>query len=48
VRLWRKKITVIQQIIAFTILAAAIAFLVRKFFFKRKKKNGCGTDCGCN
>ncbi|MFC4816478.1 FeoB-associated Cys-rich membrane protein [Flavobacterium sp. GCM10023249] len=40
----------IQQIIAFGLLAIAIAFLVKKFFFKKKKKNdkNCGNDCGCH
>lgn len=41
----------IQEIIAFTALAIAIAFLIRKFFFKKKKSDkNCGSDgdCGCN
>ncbi|RZJ31529.1 MAG: FeoB-associated Cys-rich membrane protein [Flavobacterium sp.] len=37
-----------QQIIAYVILALAVAFLVKKFFFKKKNKKGCGTDCGCS
>nr|WP_239023336.1 FeoB-associated Cys-rich membrane protein [Flavobacterium endoglycinae] len=37
-----------QEIIAFTILGLAVAYLVKKFFFKSKKKKDCGgTDCGC-
>lgn len=41
----------IQKILAFTVLILAIAFLIRKFFFKKKKKSdkSCGSDdCGCN
>jgi hypothetical protein len=38
----------IQEIIAYGILAVAVVFLARKFFFKKKKKNGCDTDCGCH
>jgi hypothetical protein len=38
-----------QEIIAFTILGLAIAFLVRKYFFKKKGKKDCGPDdCGCS
>ena len=37
-----------QEIIAFLILSIAIAFLIRKFFFKKKSKKNCGeNDCGC-
>lgn len=35
-----------QEIIAYVILGLAIAFLVKKFFFKKRKKNG-GCDSGC-
>lgn len=40
----------IQSIIAYTLVAGAAIFLIKKFFFKRKKKSGdCGTDdCGCH
>ncbi|SCY19813.1 FeoB-associated Cys-rich membrane protein [Flavobacterium caeni] len=39
----------IQQIIAYALLGTAIFFLVRKFFFKSKKKKDCGNgDCGCS
>lgn len=41
----------IQEIIAFVALALAVAFLIRKFFFKKKKSGkNCGSDddCGCN
>ncbi|WP_371562865.1 FeoB-associated Cys-rich membrane protein [Flavobacterium sp. Arc2] len=39
-----------QEIIAFTILALAVGFLIKKYFFKKKKPSGnCGTDdCGCH
>ncbi|AWI25025.1 FeoB-associated Cys-rich membrane protein [Flavobacterium pallidum] len=39
----------IQEILAFSTLALALAFLVRKFFFKKKKSaKNCGSDsCGC-
>jgi membrane protein implicated in regulation of membrane protease activity len=36
-----------QEIIAFTALAVALAFLIKKFFWKKKSKGGCDTDCGC-
>ncbi len=36
-----------QEIIAFSILAVAIGFLIRKYFFKKKSDKGCGPDCGC-
>nr|WP_281324462.1 FeoB-associated Cys-rich membrane protein [Flavobacterium sp. IMCC34518] len=37
-----------QEIIAFLVLSIAIAFLIRKFFFKKKSKKNCGgNDCGC-
>ncbi|MHA3789882.1 FeoB-associated Cys-rich membrane protein [Flavobacterium hauense] len=38
----------IQSIIAYIIVAGAVAFLIKKYFFKTKKKGGCDTDCGCN
>lgn len=37
----------IQEIIAIGLLVVAVGFLVKKFFFK-KKKDGCGPDCGCS
>lgn len=37
----------IQEIIAFGVLAAAVAYLIKRFFFKKKGKKGCNTDCGC-
>ncbi|SHN17863.1 FeoB-associated Cys-rich membrane protein [Flavobacterium xinjiangense] len=39
----------IQEIIAFIALAIALAFLIRKFFLKKKSKKNCGDDdCGCH
>jgi membrane protein implicated in regulation of membrane protease activity len=40
----------IQEILAFIALGIALAFLIKKFFFKRKKsKKNCGDDdCGCH
>lgn len=40
----------LQEILAYITLGIAIAFLVRKFFFKKKKSDkNCGSDdCGCN
>lgn len=39
-----------QKILAFVTLGIAIAFLIRKFFLKKKKSDkNCGNgDCGCN
>ena len=37
-----------QEILAFTALAIALAFLIKKYFFKKKKSTkGCGSDDGC-
>nr|WP_225899116.1 FeoB-associated Cys-rich membrane protein [Flavobacterium erciyesense] len=40
----------IQEILAFTTLIVAVAFLIKKFFFKKKSNDkNCGnSDCGCN
>jgi len=40
----------IQEIAAFTALAIAIIYLIRKFLWKKKKSKDCGTDdnCGCH
>jgi len=44
--------TIIQNILVFTALGAAVMFLVRKFFWKKRVKannTSCGTDdCGCH
>nr|WP_244462135.1 FeoB-associated Cys-rich membrane protein [Wocania ichthyoenteri] len=41
--------TIIQNILAFTVLAFALIFIVKKFIWKPKKKTSkaCGTDDGC-
>ncbi|MCL9803967.1 FeoB-associated Cys-rich membrane protein [Flavobacterium amniphilum] len=38
----------IQEIIAFSLLFVAVGFLIKKFFFKKKKDKNCDTDCGCH
>jgi hypothetical protein len=40
----------LQEIIAFGILGIAIAYLIKKYFFKKKKSDkNCGIgDCGCS
>jgi len=39
----------IQEILAFSALAIAVVFLIKKFFWKKKKAKNCGGDnCGCN
>ncbi|MFT7334440.1 MAG: glycopeptide antibiotics resistance protein [Porticoccaceae bacterium] len=40
----------IQEIIAFVALGIALAFLIKKFFLKKKKSDkSCGDDgCGCH
>jgi hypothetical protein len=39
----------IQETIAFAILGCAVWYLIKKYFFKSKKKdkNCGGKDCGC-
>jgi len=37
----------VQDIIAYALVVAAVAFLIKKYFFKKKQKPGCGGDCGC-
>jgi hypothetical protein len=37
-----------QEILAYVTLGIALVFLVKKFFFKKKKSDkNCGEDCGC-
>jgi len=38
----------IQDIIVYILVAGAVAFLIKKYFFKKKKASGCGDDCGCH
>ncbi|MGB1307388.1 MAG: FeoB-associated Cys-rich membrane protein [Oceanihabitans sp.] len=43
--------TIVQNILVFSALFIALGFLVKKFFWKEKKKNSkaCGSsnNCGC-
>ncbi|MBP1840472.1 FeoB-associated Cys-rich membrane protein [Formosa algae] len=43
--------TIIQNILVFSALGIAVAFMIKKFFWKkRKSKKACGSDgngCGC-
>ncbi|NNJ58878.1 MAG: FeoB-associated Cys-rich membrane protein [Lutibacter sp.] len=36
-----------QDILAYITLGLAIGFLVKKYFFKTKKKGKCNTNCDC-
>jgi hypothetical protein len=36
-----------QEIITYIVLAFAVVFLVKKYFFKSKKKGDCGPNCNC-
>ncbi len=36
-----------QEILVYIALGIAIGFLVKKYFFKTKKKGNCDSDCGC-
>lgn len=36
-----------QDILAYITLGLAIAFLIKKYFFKSKKKGNCNTNCNC-
>jgi hypothetical protein len=39
----------IQDILTYLTLGIAVAFLVKKFFYKKKKTNkNCGDDCNCH
>jgi hypothetical protein len=39
----------IQEILSYLTLGIAVAFLVRKFFFKKKKNDkNCGDGCDCH
>ncbi|MCO6147743.1 FeoB-associated Cys-rich membrane protein [Flavobacterium sp. NRK1] len=38
----------IQNIIVYIVVAGAVAFLIKKYFFKNKKSGNCGPDCGCS
>jgi hypothetical protein len=39
----------LQEILAFAALGISVFFLIKKFFFKKKKSaKNCGNDCGCS
>jgi hypothetical protein len=39
----------IQQIAVYILVAASVGFLIKKYFFKKKKAGNCGADdCGCH
>lgn len=39
----------IQEILMYVALGIAVVFLIKKFFFKKKKSDkNCGENCGCN
>ncbi|MDO6595985.1 FeoB-associated Cys-rich membrane protein [Oceanihabitans sp. 2_MG-2023] len=41
--------TIIQNILAFSSVLLALAFIIKKFFYKKKAKKACGTDdCSCH
>ncbi|MCF6169083.1 FeoB-associated Cys-rich membrane protein [Lutibacter sp.] len=36
-----------QEILVYIVLGIAVVFLIKKYFFKSKKKGKCDTDCKC-
>nr|WP_152975581.1 FeoB-associated Cys-rich membrane protein [Lacinutrix himadriensis] len=41
--------TIIQDILVFSTVLLAVAFILKKYFYKKKSKKACGTDdCGCH
>jgi hypothetical protein len=36
-----------QEILVYIALGIAIGFLIKKYFFKSKKKGNCNTNCDC-
>ncbi|RXP61330.1 FeoB-associated Cys-rich membrane protein [Lutibacter sp. HS1-25] len=36
-----------QEILVYISLLFAVGFLVKKYFFKSKKKGNCSSDCSC-
>ncbi|WP_338407031.1 FeoB-associated Cys-rich membrane protein [uncultured Flavobacterium sp.] len=39
----------LQEILAYITLGIAVLFLIKKFFFKKKKSDkNCGDGCGCH
>ena len=39
--------SIIQNSIVFISLALSVAFLIKKYWFKKKSKKACGGDDGC-
>ena len=37
-----------QNVIVYILLCMAVAFLLKKFVFKKKKKGSCGNDNNCD
>nr|WP_298782550.1 FeoB-associated Cys-rich membrane protein [uncultured Polaribacter sp.] len=37
-----------QEVIVYFLVALAVVFLVRKYFFSPKKNKNCHTDCNCH
>ncbi|MDR9401675.1 MAG: FeoB-associated Cys-rich membrane protein, partial [Psychroflexus sp.] len=38
----------VQEILVFITVSFAVGYLIKKFFFKKKSSNSCGSDnCGC-
>lgn len=36
-----------QEVIVYVVLCIAVAFLLKKFVFKKKSKGSCGDDTNC-
>ena len=36
-----------QNFLVYLALVIAVGFLIKKYFFKSKKKGNCGKDCDC-
>jgi len=36
-----------QEVFVYIVLALALIFLARKYFFNKKKNNGCDPNCDC-
>ncbi|MEE9406818.1 MAG: FeoB-associated Cys-rich membrane protein [Polaribacter sp.] len=37
-----------QEIIAYSLVVLAVAFLIKKYFFPSKKDKNCSSDCSCH
>jgi hypothetical protein len=38
----------LQQVLVYVILVAALLFLLKNYIFRGKKKNNCDSDCDCH